>query len=56
MTEPLRDRVVFFEPWSLGDVMIAAAAARELAQPPAIACHSAWHPLLRRAFGADTGH
>ncbi len=43
-------RRAFFEPWSLGDVMIAAAALRELAQPPALACHSIWHPLLRRAL------
>ncbi len=53
MIETMRDRVVFFEPWSLGDVMIAAAAARELPQPPAIACHSVWHPLLRRAFAEE---
>ena len=43
-------RRVFFEPWSLGDVVIAAATLRELAEPPALACHSMWHPLLRRAL------
>lgn len=43
-------RRAFFEPWSLGDVMIAAAALREMAEPPALACHSMWHPLLRRAL------
>ena len=31
MIKTMRERVVFFEPWSLGDVIIAAAAARELA-------------------------
>ncbi len=41
---------VFFEPWSLGDVMIAAAALRELPKPPVLACHSMWHPLLRSAL------
>jgi hypothetical protein len=43
-------RTVLFEPWSLGDVMIAAAALRELREPAALACHSMWHPLLRRAL------
>jgi len=42
--------LVLFEPWSLGDVMIAAAALRELGKPAALACHSVWHPLLRRAL------
>ncbi|MEO6971710.1 MAG: glycosyltransferase family 9 protein [Chthoniobacterales bacterium] len=41
---------VLFEPWSLGDVMIAAAALREMSRPAAIACHSIWHPLVRRAL------
>lgn len=43
-------RRAFFEPWSLGDLIIAASALRELAQPPALACHSMWHPLLRGAL------
>ncbi len=43
-------RCVFFEPWSLGDVIIAAATLREMTEPPALACHSMWHPLLRRAL------
>ncbi len=43
-------RGVFFEPWSLGDVIIAAATLREMAEPPALACHSMWHPLLGRAL------
>jgi hypothetical protein len=45
-------RTVLFEPWSLGDVFIAAAALRELTIPAAIACHSAWHPLVRCALAA----
>src|SRR5205814_458976 len=42
--------LVLFEPWSLGDVFIAAAALRQLEKPAALACHSMWHPLLRRAL------
>lgn len=45
-------RLVFFEPWSLGDVMIAAATLRELPGPVALACHSIWHPLLGRTLAA----
>lgn len=43
-------RRVFFEPWSLGDAIIAAATIRELNEPAILACHSAWHPLLRRVL------
>lgn len=43
-------RRVFFEPWSLGDVIIAAAILRELEEPVALACHSMWHPIVRAAF------
>ena len=35
--------------------MIAAAALRELPEPPALACHSMWHPLLRRALADIPG-
>ena len=48
-------RRVFFAPWSLGDVIIAAAALRELREPAALACHSMWHPLLRRALAEIPG-
>lgn len=41
---------VFFEPWSLGDVIIAAATLRELREAAALACHPMWHPLLRAAL------
>ena len=47
--------LVLFEPWNLGDVMIAAAALRELEQPAALACHAMWHPLLRRALAEIPG-
>ena len=42
--------LVLYEPWSLGDVFIAAAALRQLEKPAALACHSMWHPLVRRAL------
>ena len=44
------ERTVFFEPWNLGDVIIAAAALRESKKPVSLACHSMWHPLLRCAL------
>src|SRR5690348_11562716 len=43
-------RTVFFEPWNLGDVVIAAAALRESKDPVSLACHSMWHRLLRCAL------
>lgn len=52
MKPPETGQTVLFEPWSLGDVFIAAAALRELTIPAALACHSAWHPLVRRALSA----
>lgn len=54
MKNDLRAEVVFFEPWSLGDVMIAASTLRELPYPAAIACHSAWHSLLRHVLSEKT--
>ncbi len=47
--------LVFFEPWSLGDVFIAAAALRQLERPAVLACHSMWQPLLRRALAEIPG-
>lgn len=38
---------IFFEPWSLGDALIAASAYRETAAGAALACDQRWHPLLR---------
>ncbi len=37
---------VFFEPWALGDAVIAAAVLRETAGADVLASHSRWHPLL----------
>jgi hypothetical protein len=42
--QPLR---VLFEPWGLGDVLIAAAILCEQPAEAAIACKGRWHPLLR---------
>lgn len=44
------ERTVFFEPWNLGDVIIAASALRESKRAVSLACHSMWHPLLRCAL------
>ena len=41
---------VLFEPWSLGDVVIAASVLRELSAPVALACHPQWHALVRGAL------
>jgi hypothetical protein len=38
---------IYFEPWGLGDVLIAAAILRERPTDSALACKSRWHPLLR---------
>ncbi len=43
-------RRVLFEPWGLGDALIAAATLRHLPADTALACHSRWHPLLRAAL------
>jgi hypothetical protein len=43
-------KVVLFEPWNLGDGIIAASALRELDYPAALACHPNWHSLLRNAL------
>ena len=41
---------ILFEPWSLGDTIIAAAALRELASSAALACQSKWQRILRAAL------
>jgi hypothetical protein len=47
-------KVVLFEPWNLGDVIIAASALRELPYPATLACHPKWHSLLRNALPQKT--
>ena len=41
---------VFFEPWALGDAIIAAAVLRHRPAGAALACNSEWHSLLRDAL------
>jgi len=43
-------RRVLFEPWSLGDVIIAASVLPHLSHDVALACNSRWHPLVRSAL------
>ena len=50
MTPEPAGRLVLFEPWSLGDVVIAASVLRELRMPATLACHPDWHAILRGAF------
>jgi hypothetical protein len=43
----MRLTTIYFEPWGLGDVLVAAAILRENPAAAALACKSRWHPLLR---------
>ena len=43
------NKVVLFEPWSLGDAVIAAAIARSNPEIFILACDEKWHSLLRSA-------
>lgn len=43
-------RRVFFEPWSLGDVLLAASVLREKPEFSALGCHARWHALLKAAL------
>ena len=50
MTKGQPGRLVLFEPWSLGDVIIAASTLRELRDPASLACSPQWHAILRDAL------
>jgi Glycosyltransferase family 9 (heptosyltransferase) len=43
-------KVVLFEPWNLGDVIIAVSALRELPYPATLACHPNWHAIVLSAL------
>lgn len=43
-------KVILFEPWALGDAVIAASIAVHLPKGCFLACHSRWHGLLRSIF------
>jgi hypothetical protein len=43
--------IVLFEPWNLGDAIIAASVARLAPDRFILACNSRWHEVLRLASG-----
>lgn len=43
------EKSILFEPWNLGDAIIAFATALQDPERIALACSSRWHPLLRCA-------
>lgn len=51
MNSSERIKRVFFEPWGLGDTIIAAAIYREQPENCAIACSSRWHSILEATLG-----
>lgn len=42
-------KLILFEPWNLGDAIIAFATALQDPEGIALACSSRWHPILRCA-------
>jgi hypothetical protein len=42
-------KLILFEPWNMGDVLIAASIVLQDPTRLALACNSRWHPLLRAA-------
>jgi hypothetical protein len=48
-------RRIFFEPWGLGDALVAAAVAREIPECSALACKNRWHPILRAVLPESMG-
>jgi hypothetical protein len=44
---------VLFEPWGLGDALIAAAICREKPADTALACSSRWHPVIHAALNDE---
>ena len=42
-------KLILFEPWNMGDAVIAAAIALQDPARLVLACNSRWHPLLRAA-------
>lgn len=47
---PVKSKVLF-EPWALGDLIIAVSVFRKLKNSPIIAFHSKWEKLLRLLIG-----
>jgi hypothetical protein len=46
---PDAKQLILFEPWNMGDALIAAAIALQDPSRLTLACNSRWHPLLRAA-------
>jgi hypothetical protein len=46
---PDAEKLILFEPWNMGDALIAAAIALQDPTRLAIACNPRWHPLIRAA-------
>ena len=46
---PDAEKLILFEPWNMGDALIAAAIALQEPTRLAIACNPHWHPLIRAA-------
>jgi hypothetical protein len=46
---PDAEKLILFEPWNMGDALIAAAIALQDPTRLAIACNPHWHPLIRAA-------
>ena len=44
-----QEKQILFEPWNMGDALIAAAIAVQRPQLLALACNSRWHPLILAA-------
>jgi hypothetical protein len=42
-------KLILFEPWNMGDALIATAIALQDPTRLALACNSRWHPLIRAA-------
>jgi hypothetical protein len=42
-------RAILFEPWNLGDAIVAMATAMQDPDRLCVACHSKWHNILRSA-------
>jgi hypothetical protein len=42
-------KAILFEPWNLGDAVVALAIAMQDPERLVLACHSRWHDLLRSA-------
>jgi len=42
-------KLILFEPWNMGDALIAAAIALQDPTRLLLACNSRWHPLIRAA-------